>query len=147
MSRSPLSPNQSEFWHAFERAHEVVSSLIETELEERAELSSPELEVLSRLTDLGEGKLRQHRLADSLHWEKSRLSHQLSRMEAKTLVERKRDSAKSVTVQITRRGRAVLVRAREVHAEAVRQHLLERVSARDRAVLERIYTQLLRNPC
>ena len=145
MTRPLLSSRESAFWLAFRRAHEVVSERIESELVERADLSGPEVEVLSRLTDLGEGRLRQQRLADSLQWEKSRLSHQLSRMQSKALVERRRDSARSVTVQITRRGRALLVRAREVHAAAVRRHLLERVPARDRALLERVYTCLLRN--
>ena len=144
MTRSalPLSPSQLGLWRAFKRAHELVLSRIEGELQERADLSGPELGVLSRLVELGAGQLRQQRLADSMHWEKSRLSHQLSRMAARGLVTRKRDSAKFVTVVITRSGQRMLAAARLVHAEAIRTHLLEAIPARDHARLARVYRAL-----
>lgn len=142
MSRALLSPAEAAFWQAFQLAHRVVSTRVERELEERAALSGPELGVLSQLLGADAGKLRQQRLADALGWEKSRLSHQLSRMGARGLVERKRDSGKSVTVQITRRGRVAFAGAQEAQAVAVRTHLLARIPARDRAVLERVYARL-----
>ena len=144
MSRALLSSADAAFWQAFQLVHRVVSSRVERELEERVKLSGPELGVLSSLLGSDAGKLRQQRLADALGWEKSRLSHQLSRMAARGLVERRRDSGKSVTVQITRRGRSVFATAQEVQAAAVRTHLLTSVLPRERAVLERVYARLSR---
>jgi len=144
MSRPLLSPAELAFWHAFELAHQRVMGGVEAQLQGRAKLSGQDFAVLSRLEDLGAGTLRQQRLADAMHWEKSRLSHQLSRMAARGLIERKRESAKSVTVRLTRSGRTALASARSAHATAVRTHLLDAVPARERAVLERVYTQLSR---
>ena len=78
------------------------------------------------------GEMRQQELADSLGWDKSRISHQLSRMAERGLLERRREQANTVNVGITRKGRAKLDVARVVHARAVRKCLLEAIPAEER---------------
>ena len=91
-------------------------------------LSDPGYGVLSRLADLGGGQLRQQDLADSMGWDKSHLSHHLTRMQQRGLVERQ-PSGDAVTVRLTPAGRVVLDQAVPVHAAAVRRHLLSRLTA------------------
>ena len=49
-------------------------------------LSGPEFGVLSRLAALGKGEMRQQALASVMAWDKSRLSHQLTRMQERALI-------------------------------------------------------------
>lgn len=92
-------------------------------------LSGPEFGVLSRLAAFGQGEMRQQELAIVMGWEKSRLSHQLSRMEKRKLVERRDGDERATVVLLTRAGREKLESALPVRAESVRRNLLSRLSA------------------
>jgi DNA-binding MarR family transcriptional regulator len=75
--------------------------------------------------------LRARELGQELAWEKSRVSHQVSRMEKRGLVERREcdTDARGTWIGITPDGRrAVLGVARE-HAATMRSHFFDVVSA------------------
>jgi DNA-binding MarR family transcriptional regulator len=91
-------------------------------------LSGAEFGVLSRLAAYGEGKLHQHQLATVLGWEKSRLSHQLSRMQKRRLIERRAGEGRATLIALTKNGREKLSNALPVRGESVRRHLLSRLS-------------------
>ena len=98
--------------------------------------------VLSRLADLGGGTLRQIDLARSMRWDKARLSHHLTRMQDRGLIEREHVSGKEVFVKITKQGQSVLSDARPAHASSVRRHLLDRLSHEETKALLKILTRL-----
>ncbi len=100
----------------------------------RTELSGPDYAVLSRLVLLGHGEFRQHDLADSMRWDKSRLSHHLTKMEKRGFIERRREK-KIVSVFVTKAGREAFANARPVQAEAVREHFVSKVGKADMKVL------------
>jgi DNA-binding MarR family transcriptional regulator len=82
--------------------------------------------VLTRLVETSDGTLRQQELSDDLGWERSRLSRQLARMEARGLVLRGGDTtARRITA--TDEGRRLAGIARTAHAAAVRRALIDRV--------------------
>lgn len=137
-----LSRTELALWHAWKRAHAMVMSRIERELQADAGLSGADFGVLSRLVDLGNGELRQQALADAMQWDKSRLSHHLSRMSARGLLTRIRTAPKLVHVRISRRGRTALATGRRVHARAVRMHLLDRIERDLRAELTGVLAAL-----
>ena len=91
-------------------------------------LSGPEFGVLSRLAAIGKGEMRQQALARVMTWDKSRLSHQLTRMQQRGLIERHYGDRNSVLVVLTKLGREKLESARPIHAESVRQNLLSRLT-------------------
>jgi DNA-binding MarR family transcriptional regulator len=129
-----LTPHEQAVWHAFKVLGDTVMGSIERELG-AVGASGADFGILSRLVDLGGGSLRQQALATSLGWNKSRLSHQLTRMEGRGLVERTVIGA-TTTVVITSPGRDLLARLRPVHAAAVRRELLGRLTAdQQRALL------------
>jgi DNA-binding MarR family transcriptional regulator len=72
--------------------------------------------------------MRQQALATLMSWDKSRLSHQLTRMQDRELIERRPIDGKTVLVVLTRLGREKLDAARPVHAASVRKNLLSRLS-------------------
>ncbi len=101
-------------------------------------LSGSDFGVLSRLADLGKGEMRQQSLAESLGWDKSRLSHHLTRMQGKKLVERRDTEQRAVVVVLTKQGRAKLETARPVHADSVRRNLLSRLTDHQTETLVRV---------
>lgn len=133
----PLTESEAELWRAWEAASEAMSQ-VSAEVANETGLSEPDLTVLTRLQDIGSGRLRQSELAATTGWHRSRLSHHLKRMQERGLVDRD-EVPGGVDVRLTTMGRAALHRARPVHADAVRRHLVQRLSARDR---ERLLTLL-----
>ena len=114
-------------WHAFKLMGADVLEKVEHDIVQSSGLSGSDFAVLSRLADLGAGELRQQVLAESLGWDKSRLSHHLTRMQNKQLVNRREADARGVLVVLTKTGRTKLEAARPVHADSVRRNLLARI--------------------
>jgi DNA-binding MarR family transcriptional regulator len=119
-----LTDEESRLWHAWKRASEAVRARVADDISAATGLSDPDFGIVTRLLDLGDGTLRQNELATSMGWHRSRLSHQLTRMEQRGLVTRAA-AGDGVSVAITADGRAAAQAARPVHARAVRRHLTE----------------------
>ena len=128
MTIKPLSPQELRVWHAFRLMHEDVLSRVGRDIAQATGLSGSEFGVLSRLAAVGKGEMRQQALAGMLDWDKSRLSHQLTRMQDRALIERRHIDAKTVLVALTRLGREKLDAARPIHAASVRRNLLSRLT-------------------
>jgi DNA-binding MarR family transcriptional regulator len=75
-------------------------------------------------------------LAAELGWDKSRLSHQLTRMEHRELIQREK-SGRVHAVVITRLGRQRFDLAGSAHTAAVRSLLDEHLSSEEREALLR----------
>lgn len=128
MSQKLLSSRELRIWHAFRLMGEDVLARVGRDIAQATGLSGPEFGVLSRLAAIGKGEMRQQMLATVMGWDKSRLSHQLTRMQERELILRQRSSGQAVLVVLTETGRERLEAARPVHAESVRRHLLSRLS-------------------
>ena len=128
MPNKPLSSQELRIWHAFKLLGEGVMERVERDIVQATGLSGSDFGVLSRLADLGKGEMRQHTLAESLRWNKSRLSHHLTRMQQRHLIERRDVDTRAVLVVLSMQGRAKLDAARPVHAASIRRNLLSRLS-------------------
>jgi DNA-binding MarR family transcriptional regulator len=117
---------------------EDVMERVGRDIAEATGLSGPDFGVLSRLAALGKGEMRQQTLARSMGWDKSRLSHHLTRMRERKLIERRDAGERVVLVVLTKHGRAKLDTARPVHAESVRRNLLSRLSAEQIETIVRV---------
>lgn len=136
----PLTESESDLWAAWLAASEALAQ-VSADVAHETGLSEPDLTVLTRLQDLGAGRLRQSELAGSTGWHRSRLSHHLRRMQERGLVTRD-EVPGGVDVRLTTMGKAALHRARPVHADAVRRHLVQALPARDRERLLAILRKL-----
>ncbi|MGN7493838.1 MarR family winged helix-turn-helix transcriptional regulator [Paenibacillus sp. SAF-054] len=102
-------------------------------------LSEGDYGILDRLDLFGEGSLRQQELADSMNWDKSRLSHHLTRMEKRGLVRRKPlDTDRGVQVTITPAGKSALDEARPVVSQAIRKHFFDQLTDQDIESISRL---------
>ena len=137
-----LGPGEMALWHAWKAAADAVLARVAAEVTAETGLSGPDFAVLTRVAELGEGRLRQNRLAASTGFHRSRLSHHLARMEERALITREPADG-GVDVLITEAGRAAGGKARPVHAAAVRRHLLSPLAGLDQggfqAALDRLY--------
>ena len=138
MSTKPLSPQELRVWHAFKIMSDEVMSRVAKDLTEGAGLSGSDFGVLSRLAGIGKGEMRQQDLARTMGWDKSRLSHQLTRMQTRKLIERHDGGNRIVLIKLTKLGENSLAAARPVHAESVRRNLLSRLSSEQIATMVRI---------
>ena len=123
-----LSPQELRIWHAFKVMGDDVMERVGRDITTATGLSGADFGVLSRLAALGKGEMRQQALAESLGWDKSRLSHHLTRMQQRELIECRESQLRVVLVILTKEGKAKLDAARPVHAESVRRNLLSRLS-------------------
>ena len=146
MSTKGLSPRELRVWHAFLLMGEDVLSRVGRDIAQATGLSGPEFGVLSRLSAIGKGEMRQQALARVMTWDKSRLSHQLTRMQQRGLVERRYANGKTVLVVLTKLGRERLEAARPIHAESVRRNLLSRLTPEQVDTIVRV-SNLLGEEC
>jgi DNA-binding MarR family transcriptional regulator len=108
-----------------------LSGRLSRELARDAGVSEADFEVLLALLDSQDDSVRALALRCGLEWEKSRLSHQLRRMEERGLVARHdcpEDNRGSV-VSITDAGRELALDARRRHDQAVQRYVTEALTA------------------
>ncbi|MFR9802989.1 MarR family winged helix-turn-helix transcriptional regulator [Pseudonocardia sp. RS010] len=108
-------------------------------------LSYADFDVLVALTDRAGDRMRVLELAEALQWEKSRLSHHLSRMQKRGLVERQEcaDDARGAFVVLTADGRRAIEGAAPAHVEAVRELVFDGLAPADVEALTRISETVL----
>jgi DNA-binding MarR family transcriptional regulator len=118
-----LDDRQQNAWRLFLHMHARLTARLHRELQSGAGLSHSDYAVLVALTDVSPTRVRIHELGVNLQWEKSRLSHQLRRMEQRGLVERQEcpSDRRGAFIVLTDKGRQALQGAAGGHAEAVRQ--------------------------
>ena len=98
---------------------------VEQRLHADAGISLPEFEILSALAASPERRARAGALGQMLAWEKSRISHQVGRMERKELIERVpcADDLRGTWVSLTEAGAEAVASATPAYQEAVRAQL------------------------
>lgn len=112
---------------------------IQRDLKRSSGLTEPEFEVLVYLSE-ADGPLRMTALADALQWERSRLSHQVTRMTKRGLVQRTScpDDGRGAFVSATEAGMREIEKAAPDHVATVRRVFLDRLSTRDKRELARL---------
>jgi DNA-binding MarR family transcriptional regulator len=97
------------------------------ELAQATGLSEADQEILTVLAAAPESALRARDLRWELAWEKSRLSHQLRRMEQRGLVRRTdcAEDSRSTVIVLTDKGRSAYGTADRYQQQRVREHLVD----------------------
>lgn len=126
-----LDADQQRTWRRYLRMQAELAARLARQLQADSNLSVADFEVLVYLTDVPEGRLRVTELARSLQWEKSRLSHHLSRMERRGLVVRENcpSDARGAFAVLTPEGRAAIEAAAPGHVETVRLLMFDGLTA------------------
>ena len=140
-----LSEDELRSWRSLQMMHMRLTARLARDLAAHSGLSYQDYVVLVALTDQPNGSVRLFELAAWLGWEKSRLSHQVSRMVERGLV-RKHGCAsdrRGAIVEVSAQGRAELAQAAPSHADAVRRLFVDLLSPAELAELGRLSERVL----
>ena len=132
-------------WANYQRMRVRLTGKINRELARETGLSEADFAILTELSLADEGVSRAMALRGGLDWEKSRLSHQIRRMEERGLLRREpcvEDSRGSV-IRITDAGRSVALDATERYAAIVKRHVFDLLTPDQLAALDGISLTLL----
>src|SRR3954449_1947082 len=103
-----LDPAEWELWRSWTRAQNLLVRELDRGLQRDCGISKAEFSVLVTLHRAGGRELRVGELAESLAWEKSRVAHQLTRMENRGLVARTQSGSRRTGIGLTAEGRRVV---------------------------------------
>ena len=139
-----LTAEEQRAWRAYIRLAQMLMRQLDRDLHPFG-LSTHDYEILVELSEAPGNRLRMTELADLTAQSRSRLSHQISRMEVKGLVRREGcDGDKRGTFAvITPRGRATIERVAPSHVDSVRRHFIDQVSADHLGALTNAYEPVL----
>ena len=126
-----LDDREQRVWRSWLQASDRLDAHLARRMQADGDLSMSDFAVLVPLSEAPDQRLRAFALGRALQWEKSRLSHHLSRMERRGLVAREDcgTDRRGAFVVLTPDGRAALEAAAPPHAEAVRSAVFDRLTA------------------
>jgi len=125
-----LDEEEERAWRGLMAMQDGLSEFIERQLRHRCGLSNADYKVLAHLSEAAAGRLRSFELGELLHWEKSRLSQHLGRMQSRGLVTRERclTDQRGAVVAITAHGRHLIRAAAPQHVADVRDVLIDHLT-------------------
>jgi DNA-binding MarR family transcriptional regulator len=144
-----LTPAEQRAWVAWMRVSLRLEYEINRDLQEDSGLSHSDYHVLVALNGAAGGRLQLSALADTIGWERSRLSHHLQRMTTRGLTRRVPSAVdgRATDAVLTAAGRRALERAALPHAETVHRLFFGGLDDDElpllAGMLERVYASLL----
>ncbi|GAA1705231.1 MarR family winged helix-turn-helix transcriptional regulator [Kribbella sp. NPDC056951] len=142
-----LNEKEARAWRAFIAAQRVVNSRIEQQLQRDAGIPHTYYEILVRLSDAADGRLRMSELAIATLGSRSRLSHAVNRLEQYGWVRREgiESDRRGQVAILTDVGRQKLVDSAPGHVEEVRSAIFDALSPEQVEQLFDICTALAEN--
>lgn len=134
-----LNDEEKALWRDYIAIQGRLHLAIQRDLKASSGLTEPEFEVLVHLSE-ADGPLRMTALADALQWERSRASHQATRMTKRGLVERTScpTDGRGAFLAVTTDGMREIERAAPHHVSTVRRVFLDRLDESDKRELARL---------
>jgi len=122
-----LNEQEQQAWRAFIAAQRVVNTRIEQQLQRDAGIPHTYYEILVRLSEAPDGRLRMSGLAVATQGSRSRLSHAVNRLEQAGWVRREgiESDRRGQVAIITDLGRQKLVETAPGHVEEVRKSVFD----------------------
>jgi DNA-binding MarR family transcriptional regulator len=136
-----LDDEEMRAWRGFIVGSELLLYRLHRELQDAHGLSLADYEILVRLSEQPDFRMRMTLLAAEVASSKSRVSHQVARLERANLVQREgcEDDARGVFAVLTDHGYATLRAAAPTHVRGVREHFVDLLSVEERATLADIF--------
>jgi len=132
-----LSDEEQRAWRAFLAGSQLLMHQLGRELQYEHGLTHNDYEILVQLSESPDRRMRMTDLAERCRLSKSRLSHQISRMEEAGLVARATcpSDRRGAFAVLTDEGMRRLEKAAPSHVEGVRDHFIDRLTSDELAAL------------
>lgn len=127
---SRLAAEELRAWRGFADASVLLIAYLDRELKRVHGITHNDYGVLFELRDAERNELRMSVLADRSCFSKSRLSHQVAKLEKAGLVERRQcpSDSRGVWVALTPKGKAIIEGATPDHRHDVRENFLRQMT-------------------
>ena len=128
-----LTTEEQVSWRSWLAAHTLLREALDREMKADHGISLADYEIMVRLSESPDRQLRMSELAEMTLSSRSRLSHQVARMEAEGLVERSEclSDRRGTLCRLTETGWRLLVRSAPSHVTSVRDHLVDVLTAEE----------------
>jgi DNA-binding MarR family transcriptional regulator len=142
---SEVTAEEWQVWRTFYTMRRQLDRALEIQLQADAGISSADYEILLAVFDSPQKRLRSRDLAEVIGWEKSRISHQVSRMETRGLVERTEceDDLRGTWIGITADGRRTALGAMRKHRQVIREIFFDVLDAPELDALQSVSHKVL----
>jgi len=122
-----LSEREMYAWIGYRRMRLLLDLALQRDLVSQSGLSEADYDVLSNLSEADGRRMRLTDLARHMRWSSSRLSHQITRMQQRGLVDREEcaDDGRGSMLVLTRGGMAAIKAAAPGHVASVRKHFID----------------------
>lgn len=139
-----LSADEQRVWRLYLESTQLLADAVDAQLQRDAGLSHADYEVLVRLSEAPERRMRMSELADRTLFSRSRLSHAVARLERAGWVRREAtpEDRRGMLAHLTDAGLARLRDAAPGHVAAVRELLFDRLTAEQVARLGEIVAEV-----
>jgi DNA-binding MarR family transcriptional regulator len=141
-----LNAREARAWRAFQHAHHQVGVHLNRGLQE-SNLSGADYEILALLSSHDGDRMSAQELSCALGWEKSRLSHQMRRMQKEGLISREPNpaDARSTMVCLLPAGRATIEKAAPGHVADVRRNFIDLLTPAELDMLATLNERILQH--
>lgn len=142
-----LDEREQAIWRGYLKMTNLLSAHLNRSLVTKSGLSDGDYGVLVNLSEAESGRMRAFELARGVQWEKSRLSHQLTRMQGRGLIKREEcpSDARGAFIVLTDAGRAAIDAAAPRHVDDVRRYFFDLLTPEQLATLDDIATTVVGN--
>ncbi len=122
-----LSTSEQHAWRAWISAQVLLTDALDRDLKAEHGIALADYEILVRLSEASDRRMRMSELADLTLSSRSRLSHQVARMEEGGWVTRREcpTDRRGTLAELTPAGWGLLVAAAPSHVGSVRRHLVD----------------------
>lgn len=140
-----LDAREQRAWRAFLDVRRELLAELNRQLTRDAGLSGADYALLVPLSEAPEGRLRPRDLGRQVDWDRSRLSHQIRRMQERGLVVREEccTDGRGAFVVLTTRGREAIESAAPDHVRSVRRFFFDVLAPAEVETLISIYDRVL----
>lgn len=139
-----LDPAQQRAWRAYIDGHQRLMTALNRQLQSDSDLSLPEYRILVLLSEAPDRRLRMSELADGVLSSRSRLTHQIRRLEDQHLVRRNtcEEDGRGVLAELTEEGMRCLEAAAPGHVEAVRRDFIDLLTSDQLDVIADVFGRI-----
>lgn len=140
-----LTDDEQRMWRRYRDMNQLLDLAIERQLQRDASMSQSDYSVLVSLSEAEGSGLRARDLGAALGWDRSRVSHQVRRMEGRGLVAKNdcAEDGRGTVVTLTETGAQAIGEVAPLHVEKVRELFIDALSADEVEALTDIYERVV----
>jgi len=140
-----LNDDEQRMWRRYRHVNQLLELAMERQLQRDAAMSQSDYSVLVCLSEADGPGLRARELGAALGWDRSRVSHQVRRMEGRGLVAKGTcaEDGRGTVVSLTPEGARAIGEVAPKHVEKVRQLFIDALSDDEVLALTNIYDRII----